>query len=309
MADLFIDGGNAFSTYTQPTVSPAPVFAPDAATYATRTAYITAQEFVEAGTGVDVSQLVPAGQSGDQTQALLRVIRQASAWADSLCYKVLAATNDTQAGYFLVRCGICSVPVKNTPALEVTGISTGPTPWQLTPLADLSRVGIASPKIVQFAVPGCVTDPRGRLFVQLSYVNGWTCTTLGSAAALGDTTVTLASNLGVYPGLVLTVDDGAATELVTVDSSYVPGAAGPVPLTAPLASAHAVGVAASAMPPDVKRAVIALTACLIKTRGAEAVVMPESFGGPPTRTALSEAGGIEDFELAADLLEPYRRAA
>ena len=305
MTSPVIDGGNASSTYPTATAGPpTPVFAPDAATYATRTPYITAAEFTEAGTGVDVSQLVPAGATGDQSKALERVIRQASAWADSLCYKVLAATTDTQAGRYMVRDGVCRVPVKYSPVIEVTGISQGCNGWSLTPLSDLSQVAIASPKIVEFALP-CYS---GRRFVTVTYVNGWTCTTLAAAAALNATTVTLASNLGVYPGLPLTIDDGANTELVTVDSSYVPGASGAVPLSAPLASAHAVGVAASAIPPDVKRAVIALTACLIKTRGSEAFVM-QSMTSPPSKTDLSESGGIEDFEIASDLLEPYRRAA
>lgn len=309
MSSPVIDGGSAGTVYgpTGATAAAGPVFAPDLGTYTARTPYLTPAEFTEAGTGCDISQLVPGGTTGDQSAALARIIRQASAWADSLCYKVLAATVDTQAGRYLSRGGIISVPVKYAPLVAVTSISVGDEAWCAQPLGDLSRVGIEPPLLLRFAEPGCGWGAATRRrFVTVTYVNGWACTTLAAAATAGAASITLASNLAVGPGMTLTVDDGANTEQVTVASSFVPGSTGPVPLTAPLAAAHTVGVAASAIPPDIKRAVIALTACLIKTRGSEALIMG-SIGSPPDKTALSEAGGIEDFEIATDLLGPYRR--
>lgn len=310
-----IDGGNAGSTFT-PTSAPAAsagsVFAPDISSYAGGASYITPAQFLQAGTGVDVSQLVARGSAAANTAALARVIRQASSWADSLTNRAgdatLAATVDIQTGYYRPRGGMLTVPVKYKPVIEVVGISTGPYPWQLTAMSPLDRVGIVSPKLVQFAVGGYTCDQHGRVYVALSYVNGWPCTTLASPAAVGDTAIGLTSPVGVYPGMVLTLDDSGNTEQVTVAASYTPGTTGPVPLTAAISETHTAGVAASAMPEDIQRAVIALTACLIKTRGSQALVM-QSMGSEPTNTEISQAGGVEDFELASDLLEPYRRAA
>jgi hypothetical protein len=313
VADVILDGGNAFSTFAAPTgVTPVDmsgaVFSPAATTSTARTPYLTAVEFTEAGTGVDVSQLVPSGTTGDQTAALLRVIRQASAWADSLCYKTLAPTVDVQAGRYLARDGMIRIPVRMAPLISVEWISTGPTPYQLTPVALSSgSAAIQPPATLYLRDPGSLYCGTGRGFYQLSYVNGYgACTTLAGSAAVGDTTLNVATTMGIAPGMVLTVDDGATTEQVTVSPSYVLGALGPVPLAAPVTNAHAAGAAVSAMPPDIKRAVIALTACLIKTRGSEAFVM-SSMTSPPSKTALSESGGIEDFEIATDLLERYRR--
>jgi hypothetical protein len=304
VTDIFLDGGNAFSTYATPTAPPA-VIAADLATASTRTPYLTAVEFTEAGTGVDVSQLVPQGSTNDQSAALLRVIRQASAWADSLTYKVLAATSDTDRYTGPVNAGVMAVPLRYGPVAYVTGIVIAPAdcPWQKTALTDLTQAGLVSPTLLRFAPP---LRRTGRLYTEITYVNGWTNTTVAGAAAAGDMALTLASTLGVYPGQTLTVDDGATTEQVTVDTGYVVGQGNPVPLAAPIVNAHSVGAAATAMPPDIKRAVISLTACLIKTRGSEAFVM-SSMTSPPSKTELSESGGIEDFEIATDLLERYRR--
>lgn len=319
MTSPIIDGGNAFSSYAATTTTvpstAGGVFAPDAATYTTRTPYITSAEFTEAGTGVDVSQLVPQGSADANAAALTRVISRASAWADSLTYKVLAATVDTQAGMYRPKAdGSLIVPLAFAPIFEVASVSLGSAPWNAAPLSDLSRVGIAGTTAVigcGYAMPyggpgGGFTDYRGRRFVAVTYVNGYTCTTLAGSTAQGDLSLNLAANLGVYPGQVLTLDDGGVTERVQVAATYTPGASGPVPLTAPVVNVHPAGVSASAMPQDIKQAVISLTACLIKVRGSEALVM-QSMGSEPTNTEISQAGGIEDFELAADLLERHRR--
>lgn len=286
-----------------------PIYAPDIATYATRTPYITRAEYIEAGTGVDLSQLVPGSASQtDQNAALDRVIARASSWADSLTYKVLAATSDTQAGYYRVQTdGSLAVPVSYTPLISVTAISLGPNPWTLTALTDLSSVGIDG-RTVLIGSPSN-TGPfdwssRGepRVFAQVTYVNGWTCTTLASGSSIGATTVSVTSALGLYPGIPLVIDDGANTEHVTVTA--VTGSTATV--TPALADAHNAGVAVSAMPQSIKQAVISLTSCLIKTRGSQAVVMA-SMRSEPTNTAISQSGGVEDFQLAVDLLEPFRR--
>lgn len=314
MTDTFIDGGNAFSTYETPSGVTAPdlssaIFSPTVTTASAKTAYVTSAEFIAAGTGVDVSQLVPAGDTKTNAAALAQVIREASAWADNLCHKTLAPTIDVQAGRYLSRDGMIRIAVKFSPLIAVDWLSLGPTPYGLSPVTlTAATAAIEPPTTLTVQDPGLCWGGTRRGFYRLSYVNGYgACTTLSGSAAVGDTQLDLTTTLGVAPGMVLTVDDGAVTEQVTVSPSYVLGAPGPVPLAAACTQAHAAGVAVTAMPQDIRRAVIALTACLIKTRGSEAVVMA-SMTAEPSHTALSESGGIEDFEIATDLLERYRRA-
>lgn len=290
-----------------------PVLSPDYGTYTTRSAYLTPTEYLNAATGVDSSNLVPGGSPSQQTAALGRVIARASAWADNLTYKVLAATIDTQAGRYLSRDGVISVPVKYSPLIAVTGISVGADPWSVAPLASLAQVGIEPPALVRFADPGAGWG-RGasglRRFVTVTYVNGWANTTLAAGAPAAATTVTVATALGIGPGQALTLADGGNTEQITVAASFTPTAApGPatVPLTAPLAYGHATGAGLTAFPESIKEAVILLTSALIKTRGSEAFEMP-GIGSQPSKMDHAESGGIEEVDVAIDLLEPFRRA-
>jgi len=70
---------------------------------------------------------------------------------------------------------------------------------------------------------------------------------------------------------------------------------------------HAPGVSISALPPDVKQAVICLTSALIKSRGSDAVIMQSLRGGGSQTAGKSEDGGLEDAEIAIDLLRPFAR--
>jgi hypothetical protein len=78
-------------------------------------------------------------------------------------------------------------------------------------------------------------------------------------------------------------------------------------LTAVTAFGHAAGVSISALPPDVKQAVISITSALIKSRGSDAVVMQSLRGGGGQTATAAESGGLEDMDIAIDLLKPYAR--
>lgn len=312
-APLIVDGGNAGSTYPAAPLSPnpGPIFAPNISTYAARTPYITPTEYTAAGTGVDVGQLVPGGTTAANQAALLRVIARASSWADNLCYQVLAATLDTQSGRYRIKAdGSLAIPVDNTPLIAVNSVSTGPTPATLTAMTDLSGLWLGK-KVVTIPYAGLSTGLRtyypaassGWMYAAVGYVNGWANTVL--TAASGAASLLVQSGLGIYPGMTLTVADGANTETVTVAGTYTPGST-TVPTAAALLFTHPVGTAVSAFPESIKQAVISLTSALIKTRGSEAVVMM-SMTAEPSKTTLSESGGIEDFEIASDLLTPFRR--
>jgi hypothetical protein len=295
-----------------------PAIAPYVPTYATRSPYITATEYLNSPTGVDTSQLVPAGTVAQNQAALQSQIGKASSWADSLCAQVLCATLDIQAGqYRMQRGGIIAVPVDYTPVVMVTDVKWGYRPGALQDLTDLTDVWpngkvVEIPLLTANTVTNLTPPPApgilgrtGYVYAQVSYVNGYANTILAAAATAGQSSITVASAFGLVPGLQLTLSDGAVTEGVTIASGYTLNST-TVPLTAPLLNNHAVGTSFSAFPLSIKQAVISLTNALIKTRGAAAVEIG-SIHETPGKVDDIEAGGMTDLEIAVDLLGPFRR--
>lgn len=297
-----------------------PAVAPYVPYYASRSPYLTRAEFMAAPTGVDLTQLIPGGTPEANGAALDTVLASASNYADVLCRQVLAATVDMQAGeYRVFPDGTIRVPIANTPILEVTGVSVGWQAGALTAMTDLSGLWI-SRKVVRIPVWGVASLPgttgvpatpssRGRVFAEVTYVNGYANTTLAADVLAGASSIVVASALGVFAGMPLTIYDDAAatTESATVDASYVLGST-TVPLTAPLTSAHNTGVAVSALPRAVKQAVVCLAAHVIKTRGAEAIALQTMSGGP-AQLQQSSPGYSEEYQQAVDLLRPFARVA
>jgi hypothetical protein len=282
--------------------------------------YLTTAEYRQAPTGVDTTGLVKGDQAASLAE-LGNVIARASSWADSLCGQVLAASVDVEAGRVAIsRDGMLRIHPRQTPIIEVTGVSYGGSPNALTPLTDLSSLWVESTEFLapllgltgwsnSFVGPlgFSAVRPGQTVFAQWSYVAGWPNTTLVAAATAGATQVTVTNAVGVTPGTQLTVYDGAQTEMVTVASTYIPGAT-ILPLAAGLQFAHSqTGISVSALPPAVKQAVILLTSALIRTRGASALVMQSVRGDVGRQQAKSESGGIEEIDLADELLAPFRR--
>jgi hypothetical protein len=297
--------------------TPAPVFAPTVSTYAYRTPYLTPGEYQNAPTGVDSSNLIPGGTMAQQTAALAQAVVRASAWADTICKKILAATRDTQAGRFRVfRDGTLRIPVDFTPLIAVAAASVGDSPSQIAALADLSVLELGD-KVVTlpaFGSSSALSTCYGRAasgtrYAQLTYVNGYANTGVTAAAASGATSVTVANPLAIFPGMTMTLIDGGSTELVTVSPAFVPTvtvAPTAIPLTAALGPGHTANAVLSALPGEIKEAVILLTSAVIKTgRGAESVEMP-NFGGQGSKIP-TEAHGLEELAAALDLLDNHRR--
>jgi hypothetical protein len=294
------------------------IIPPTVATYATNAPYITVQEFLDAPTGVDTAQLIPNGGSLANSQTLRNLISRASAWADSLCNQKLGATLDTQAGQYRVRSdGTLRVPLDFTPIIAVSQIQTGWSPSTLGVLTATQNVWIganvvtvpvsaASAAALDYRASGLLPDS---MYCTIQYVNGWADDTLTAAAAIGATSVTVSSALGFMPGQTLTLYGTNGGEAVTVDPSFVPTVtpgATSVPLSAPLVNAYNAGDTLTAMPQAIKQAVIALTCVLIKTRGAEGMVM-QSIHNQPSVTTKMEDDANDDFMVAADLLAPFKR--
>jgi hypothetical protein len=290
---------------------------PTVATYSNTSPYITAREFLAAPTGVDTNQLIPAGGSVSNTQALTNIIARASAWADSLCNQKLAATLDTQAGLYMVRRGQLIVPLDFSPIIAVAQIQTGWSPSTLSVLTQTTDVWIGATSVTIPVTPLSAAGMAYRLagltpdsmYATVQYVNGWADDTLSAPVTAGATTLSVASGLGFMPGQSLTLYGTNGGEAVTVDPSFsptiVPGAV-TIPLAGPVVGNYLAGDTLTAMPQSIKQAVIALTCVLIKTRGSEALVMQSIRGNPSTTTKLEDDAN-DDFMVAADLLQPFKR--
>lgn len=302
-------------------MTPTPAIAPYVPNYAVYTPYITPTEFLNAPTGVDVSQLVPSGSTLTQQAALLDLIARASSEADRICQKVLAATADVISGeYRIMPGGQIWVPVKYTPLIAVTGVQIGYVPGQLTALTDLSGVWVAEKTAripigglgyqLPNTIPAAATPRHGRVYAIVNYVNGWAHTTIAQANAATQV-LTPASVLGIVPGLTLTIKDGANTETVTVASSYIAGTA-TVPLTAPLQYTHTAGTTLSALPPVIKDAVLDLCKWLVRSRGSKGIVMGSIKGNALTtskaKTQPDEKAGDADYQNAVRALAPFKRS-
>lgn len=291
------------------------VYAPDVATYAARSPYLTRQEFREAGTGADTANLVPGNSAtqADKDAALDRVIARASSWADTFCNKILAATTDVTAGSVRIQNdGSLALAVPYTPIFAVTGVKLGVTPYQLTAMGDLSTVWIDGSIIRVAAWSDAATGTHGAGFrsgyryMAVTYVNGWANARLTATANIGATSIVVDTPLGFYPGMTMSLDDGGESEQATIAASYTPGVA-TIPLTAGLANLHAAGVGATMLPQAIKQAVILYTAALIRTRGSSAIVMGDT-GAKPEVSTSSLPGGSREQQLAEALLSPFRRA-
>jgi hypothetical protein len=293
-------------------------------TYATRPLYVTPAEFKVAGTGIDTTPLVPGGTTAQNAEALVMHLQRASTYADGFCQKVLAATVDTQAGTYRVQSDpwlgpVVKVPLDFTPIVAVSAVSLGWTPSSLAALSDLSGVDITKKTATVPLYPsgGTSTGPLasnsfgGRVHAAVQYINGWANTSLTAGAATGATSITVASPIGVMPGQTLTLWNTNNSETVTVSASWVPTNTGTgvvVPLAAPVVGAYNVGDVATAMPQDIKTAVILIAKSLIKTRGSDSIVL-QSVGGSGGPRETLEPGITSDLGLAEDILERYRRVA
>ena len=302
-----------------------PAIASYVPTYATYTDYVSPTEFLNANTGVDVSQLVPSGSTLTQEQALLDLLARASSEADRIVQKPLAATEDIVEGeYRIWPDRTVRIPVPYKPVVAVTAVSVGYAINAMTPLTDLSGVFVG-PKVIRIPVPSVASavsfsgNPsamagRGKLFVQVTYVNGWMHSNLAAATIVGAQQIAPQSVVGAVPGLPFTIKDGPETENCVISPSYVYGSP-TVLLAAPLANAHSQGATVSALPPFVKNAVIDLSKSLVKAHGSKAIVMGaiqgsirgQRVGQPKTQT--TEPGGDSDRAQAEKTLMNLRRSA
>ena len=319
-------------TVFKATAFPTPIVTPDTASAFRRQPYISASEYKNAPTAVATDGLVPNGSTALNLSALSEVINRASSWVDLLCFHrsdgTLAASPTTESDWIKVRNnGTIGLICNYKPVIEVDAVALGPSPGNLQSITDpnvINNIAISgkviwlpaywwpySGKLPSF---GPVARSSGMVYAIWTYVNGYPHNALATACTAGAPAIVVLPSVpagaavsGVYPGTQLTIHDGAATEVIVVSS--VSGLT--LNLTAPTLYAHTPPAApdsirVTAIPYGVEQACISLTSCLIKTRGTRAMQLPQIPGTPPPRQALTQAGGLEDFDIAEKLLAPFK---
>ena len=282
------------------------------------TPYLTLDEFKNAPTAIDISNLVFNSQDPDvQDAELSNVIARASSWIDTYCNQVLAATTETENMRARISSdGTLRVHPRYNPIIAVIAFSYGNPTSQMNPIVDPSVAWIEDQQIImpignlsfnyssqgpiQFGIP---LAPRRELFVNLQYVAGYANTTIVSATA-GQSTLVVADPTGITANSTLRIYDGYNSELVTIASNHTYGSA-TVALAAPLAYSHNAGVSISALPPAIKEAAILVTTAFLKVRGDSSMTMGISTSvsqSTPGKDKLSD-----EIALAKELLVPYRR--
>jgi hypothetical protein len=159
------------------------------------------------------------------------------------------------------------------PFISMTSFAYGYTPTALTTISAPSVWSEDDRNLVVTLGAGGTTSWAGslqfgspaagsRLFVQSVLLAGFPATILGAASAQGDMSVTVTDPTGIVPGGAYRIWDPGSEEYVTVDTGYTPAPVTnpPVPTVVPLASpllyAHDAGHDFSAMPEDLRLAVI-----------------------------------------------------
>jgi hypothetical protein len=140
------------------------------------------------------------------------------------------------------------------------------------------------------------------LWAEWTYVNGFPVTTLVSAVAAGDTSMTVADSLGVVAGKTqLMVQDGKWLESVV--PTVVSGNVLTVP---PLSFAHQPGVGVNALPDDIQEAALILISRLHNTWSLSMGAVTHDGTGARKNPA---APGIGTRFLCDPgvILEPYKR--
>lgn len=308
-----------------------PIVAPSATTLSRRQPYISPSELAAAPTALALKNLVPGGSAGQQASELYNVLLRASDWVDLICFHgpdgTLAASPTIQSGWVTPKHGRLALICNCKPILAVTGLALGAGPQALTDIGDVaaqrisietSIIALNGPAPIPSGGPSPVPvgwgSSRGwRQYAVWSYIAGYPHMVLAAPSIAGAESLTVAGSVpgqpepyGVYPGTQLTVRDA----LGGVEVAVVQSVAGDVlSLGSPLQFPHKVPVFpdfvyVTALPHGVEQATISLASCLIKLRGTRAAVMP-SAGQAATKTALISSGGLEDYEVAVDLLKPF----
>ena len=285
------------------------------------TRLITVAELLEAPTSVDWATLAENAGAGSAAQAIEQgnLIDRVSGWAANYCGQPLGlhATQLTETGRtrrsgypgmktWVDRDGFLNFRTTTLPVLSVVSSQWAylgvPLTYTAVPATNWVILG-SYPQVRHLIEASMDWTPNRQIptLVQVVYVSGWPNAVLGANVTSGasktlqvDTTLGMSATAG-DPGNQLTIYDGATTEIVTVssvtDATHV--------VVANLVSNHNASVGVSAVPSDMKQAVILGCAHWARERGVDALEMP-------TAASVLPKGMGSGWDDAKALLQPYR---
>jgi hypothetical protein len=279
-------------------------------------AYLTVAEYKNAPTSIDYDNLVVGGNAGAQDAELANVIMRASSYMDAHLNRNLTATTyvETQRTR-MTNEGYIALHPDNAPVVQLSDFQYGGSPLNLITLPDCSQTWFENQQIIiplsqlstSYSSQGPLAFgggiPRQQIFTKYTYVAGYVNTRIVTATAT-QSTLTVRSGAGIIAGQILHIYDGAASEDVTVASTYVNGST-TVPLTTALVSTHAAGVAIGNMPTTIKQACILITTAFIKMRGDNSMTMQVTTGATANIDGAQRFGG--DIASALEMIKLYRR--
>lgn len=285
----------------------------------------------------------PRASTQQQYAEQLNVCWRASSIVDTYCAQVLRATVDTEelSGPGAPRVGIQRgtrngvLVMRRWPVTQVLAVQTAlnrtfPRVWTQVPagLFEIEHplINVATDMAAAsgpdggssiLVAPGYITWCEGRNGWRLlvSYTNGWPHAGLTQLAAVGAQVLHVDDVTG-WAGTSGFIYDGASTEQVSVLSVSattplpLPNGAGvaqtgpgTVNLSAPLAFAHSIGVAVSALPANVLWATVLAAATQALESGIDAITIQNL---PGSQTVGGH--GVEELQMEYELLlQPFRR--
>lgn len=301
-------------------------FAPYDASYPQRTPYLTALEYQNAPTAMDIGNLIAGGGAQAQSSALTETINRASSWIDQFtcgAWGSLCATQNVEnARVWGNRMGQIIVHPKYWPILSVDAFSySAPgsgvgAAGGFATAASITPAGNVWIEPMQFTVQpsGVVTwnvnssygiGPQ-EYFCQWTYTNGWPNTTLAASVAAGASSIQVTNALGLYPGTPLTLYELPYDESIVVASTYTVGST-TVPITTTLAYNHTTYATVTNLPPAIKQAAILATTAFIKQRGSGALIVSDMGAATQVQQGTGAQQSGSDWTQAEMLLQPFKQ--
>lgn len=296
---------------------------------------------------------IPAPQSSTalQLSEQMRICKRSTAIIDAFCNQPLRATLDTETligpgtwRLSVTDAGTARFLVSRWPVIEPIVALASPTyqippSWTVIPGSSLMVSedvdgaltgailpgsgplfpGTSAAQAFEVEIaPGAVSWCYGRMNtrIALTYLNGWSHTSLTAACSVGATTLSV-DDVTAFTGQDVTIYDEpyeeginiasvTATNPITLPISgiVVPIGPGTLTLTSPTEYAHPMGTMVSTMSPSVQWAACLLGAAQATTRGVTAVSVQSLRG-----TTSSGAGGkaADWIAQARELIEAYKR--
>jgi hypothetical protein len=279
--------------------------------------YLTVQEYKNAPTSIDYDNLVVGGNATAQDAELKNVILRASSYMDEYLNQNVVANRATETQRVrLNNMGYIALHPNQSPIISLESFYYGGSPTNLVAVPDPSQCWFEEQQILiplsQMATTYSSAGPLAfgpgiggsqQIFTKYTYVAGFANTTVVSGTA-GASTIVVADPIGIIPGEMLRISDGASSETVYVSSTYTYGSA-TITLVSPLVYTHAAGAAIGNMPNAIKQACILITTAFIKIRGDNSLTMNITTQPQGSIPGSARYGG--EISMALSMVDKYRR--